>query len=344
VFLLAPTNYLNHAYLLILLTALMTFMPAAHVLSVDAHLKPGPRPATIPRWPRVLLRAQIGIVYMFGGVAKLNPDWIAGHPVRGWLTHAASQVPLASDVIAAEWFTQVVIWGGIAFDLAIVPLLLWRRSRVAAVLASVAFHVTNAYVFNIGIFPWVMLAVTTLFLEPSWPRRLPGIGRWLPPAEQSAVEPADEGTRRRWVTAAIAVWLIVQIIVPLRSFGYPGDVAWTEEGHAFAWRMKLRSKSGVVTFRVTAPEIGARWVVDPSHELTPRQLAKMVGKPDLILQYAHHLAERFGAEYGVPVEVHADAWVSLNGRRRARMINPRVDLAAQEFSFAPASWILPRPP
>ena len=29
----------------------------------------------------------------------------------------------------------------------------------------------NHFLFNIGIFPWVAMAGTLLFLEPDWPRR-----------------------------------------------------------------------------------------------------------------------------------------------------------------------------
>jgi hypothetical protein len=51
-------------------------------------------------------------------------------------------------------------------------LLLWRRTRVLAYLAALAFHLTNWYLFNIGIFPWIMICATLLFFPPSWPRYL----------------------------------------------------------------------------------------------------------------------------------------------------------------------------
>jgi len=34
-----------------------------------------------------------------------------------------------------------------------------------------AFHLMNHFMFNIGIFPWVAMAGTLIFLEPDWPRR-----------------------------------------------------------------------------------------------------------------------------------------------------------------------------
>ena len=38
-----------------------------------------------PAWTLWLLRAQIGIVYFYAGLAKLNADWLQGEPMRGWL-------------------------------------------------------------------------------------------------------------------------------------------------------------------------------------------------------------------------------------------------------------------
>jgi hypothetical protein len=41
------------------------------------------------------------------------------------------------------------------------------------------------------------------------------------------------------------------------------------------------------------------------------------------------------------VRVYADAWASLNGRPRQRLIDPSVDLASEPWSLWPKRWILP---
>ena len=40
-----------------------------------------------------------------------------------------------------------------------------------------------------------------------------------------------------------SVFLLVQLTLPLRHYIYQGNVSWTEQGHRFAWHMKLRSKN-----------------------------------------------------------------------------------------------------
>ena len=117
-----------------------------------------------------MLRFQVAVPYVYGGIAKLNGDWLAGEPVRTWLAERSAQSVLG-PWLAQEWLVFTLCYGGLAFDLAIVPLLLWRRTRALALAAALGFHLANAYLFTIGIFPWLMIAATLLFLPPDWPRR-----------------------------------------------------------------------------------------------------------------------------------------------------------------------------
>ncbi|MEM9458777.1 MAG: HTTM domain-containing protein [Myxococcota bacterium] len=378
-FLLSATHYLNHAYLLSVIALLMAVVPVDRGLSLDVQRAPARRRGWTPAWAPWLLRIQLGIVYVYGGIAKINPDWLAGEPIRGWLRgRAGSAVPWIADLLRSEVVIGLVTQGGLWFDLLAAPALLWRKTRWLAVLVSAGFHLTNAYLFNIGVFPWFMLAATTLYFEPDWPRRLPVIGprldAWLGPvpdrserrpkptledeAEQTpqegaqtalassspqAPETREPPTRPRLVLGLLAGWFLVQLLVPLRHHLYPGNVAWTEEGHHFSWRMKLRTKSGAGRFVVFDPAGRRSWVVDPQDELSARQTRKMLGKPELVRQYAHHLAERWKQEHGLDVEVRAQIQVSLNRRRRHQLVDPTVDLSAEPASLAPASWIMPGP-
>ena len=69
----------------------------------------------------------------------------------------------------------------------------------------------------------------------------------------------------------------------------------------------------------------------------------MSGQPDLILQLAHHVHDELSARGHAEAQVFVDAWVSLNGRPPARMIDPHVDLARVRDGLTFASWITPEP-
>ncbi len=115
---------------------------------------------------------------------------------------------------------------------------------------------------------------------------------------------------------------------------------WTKEGMRFSWRVMLVEKTGLVDFQVRDPATGHTWEVVPTDYLTSRQAKMMATRPDMILSLAHAIADRF-THTGAEVEVRADAYVALNGRRSQRFIDPTVDLAAEKVGFAAKSWLLP---
>ena len=91
----------------------------------------------------------------------------------------------------------------------------------------------------------------------------------------------------------LSIFVAFQVFMPLRHFLYPGNVSWTEEGHNFAWHMKLRDKTGKITFEIRDPKTGNTWDLDPEVYLTKRQRHKMATRPYLTLQFAHYIEEQF---------------------------------------------------
>jgi vitamin K-dependent gamma-carboxylase len=325
-FLLEQALYLNHIYLICLICLLMTVIPAHRCWSVDARLWPGIRSDHVPRWSLLLLQFQVGVAYVYGGLAKLNTDWFQGEPVRIWLGGFGE---------VAVYF---IAYAGLLFDLTVVPLLCWRKTRPWAFAAAVVFHLANSQLFNIGVFPWFMLGATTLFLAPDWPRR------WLTNrrrAEQARPVQVVARPVSTLFAAVLAIYVLLQLLVPLRQHLYPGPVAWTEEGHRFSWRMRLREKEGSARFHIGLPGDSHTFEVDSLAYLAPWQEDVMVARPDMILQFAHHLAARMRSDLGRSVEVRVDSSVALNGRPFRPMIDPTVDLATQPRSLGHADWIWP---
>ena len=61
------TNYLNHYYLVSLLSFLMIWLPANRAYSLDAKVH-GWKPELIPVWCIWILRWQVGLVYFFAAI------------------------------------------------------------------------------------------------------------------------------------------------------------------------------------------------------------------------------------------------------------------------------------
>ena len=335
IFLLEQAQYLNHFYLVCLIAFIMIFLPANKAWSVDAWRRPDGRSDWMPNWSLWLLRFQIAVPYFFGGIAKLNGDWLRAQPIESWLA-ARTDFPLIGQFFTEKWMVYGFAYGGVLLDLLVVPFLLWRKTRPFAFIAAVVFHLTNAHLFSIGIFPWFMMAATAVFFDPSWPRKalnLVGIGK-------TEIALPAKINLPNWGLALLAGYVMLQILLPLRHFVIPGHVSWTEEGHRFAWHMKLRNKDATAQFTLTNAA-GETWQVDPLAHLTERQLSKMSTRPYLILQFAHFLAAEAAAQGHGEVSVQADVWASLNGRPAQQLIDPTVDLAAQPRTPWRVDWILP---
>ena len=337
-FLIDGTEHLNHFYLICLISFLMIFLPAHRSFSVDAWLRPGLRAERIPAWPVFALRAQLGIVYVYGGLAKFDPDWLRGMPLEVWLPQRLT-APLIAGVADERRLALGIAWSGLFLDLLLVPALLYRPTRALAFIAAVAFHLSNSVIWHIGVFPWLAIAATLLFFDPDWPRR---VFRWPETGDSPARSSGFAWDLPRSATAAgLAVFFAVQLLVPLRHHLYPGRASWNEEGHHFAWRMMLREKSGTVLFKLEDPLTGRDWLVDPREALDARQAARLPHYPRWLHLYANHLADQREAETGRRPRVQAMTLVSLNGRRPVPIVDPTVDLAAEpEPVFRGAPWVI----
>lgn len=334
------TNYLNHYYLVSLIALLLCVVPASGTFSLDARLGRVAATDSIPSWALLILRFQVATVYLGAALAKVGSDWLVhGEPIAIWMSSRAD-TPLIGALLLRHDVTVAMSWAGFLNDLLAVPLLSHRRTRHFGFAMILGFHALTGYFFNIGIFPVLMPIGALLFFAPDWPRTL---ARRLGLAMRDAAPATTMARPSRALALALGLWMAVQVLVPLRTFAYGGDVLWHEQGMRFSWRVMLRKKTGSITYRVRIPGRGRDVDVHPRRYLNDFQEREFAGQPDLILQLAHHIHDDLRARGYGDVQVRADAWVSLNGRPAVRMIDPEVDLARVPDGFAPASYILPRP-
>lgn len=340
VFLWDRTNYQNHYYLIVLLSWLLVILPLNRCFSFDAQQNPLIRSSTVPMWVLWLVRLHIGIPYFYGGLAKMNADWLAGAAMRDFLYMSSWPPSVASWITTAD-AALAFAWGGLAFDLFVVPLLLWRRTRVVAYFGAVAFHVMNHFLFSIHIFPWFMLIATTIFFEPGWPRwwlrtRSPR----LPPL--LVVRWTSLSIRNRCAVSVAGAYVLLQLILPLRHLAYGGDIGWHERGHYFAWRMMNRSKRTAMRLYVTDAESQETWYPNLRGMVTGEQLSRLSRDPEMVLDLAHQLARLYQQDTGKTLEVRVVLLTCYNGRKPQLQIDPRVNLVKEPRGFHHRPWIMPQ--
>lgn len=333
------TAYLNHYYFVSLISFLLIFMPANRRLSLDvAWLKIKPS-STVPAWTINILKFQLFVVYFYAGAAKLNTDWlIHALPLKIWLP-AKSHLPVIGWFLKYEVTAYVFSWAGAIYDLTVPFLLLNKKARGFAFLAVVIFHALTSILFPIGMFPYIMTLSVLIFFSASFHERI------LRGLEKISGAPNDLAHTRWTVGKPIGYLLVffclVQVLFPWRFALYPGHLFWTEQGYRFSWRVMLMEKMGSTTFRVTDGESHKSALVANYDYLTPLQEREMSAQPDMILQFAHFLADEYRKQGFRSPEVTVQSMVTLNGSRSQPFIDPTVNLAAIRENWQHKTWILP---
>lgn len=337
VYFMQKESYNNHYYLMLLLLFLMIFLPAHRRVSLDAKLCPTLRSNSMPRWCIGLLIAQVFIVYTYAAIAKIYPDWLDATAPAVFMKGKADYW-LIGGFLQLEWVHWAIAYTGILFDLLIVPLLLWRKTRLFGFGLSLFFHLFNSAVFQIGIFPYMSIAFALFFFSPKTLQK-----RFLPREtyyDQAEVIPPKYP---KIGITFFSLFLIVQLALPLRHWWIPEPVLWTEEGHRLSWRMMLRTKSGSVTVHVVDKNTGEKTRIDLYNRLTSKQRNGLATKPDFMWQFAQRLKKEYALQ-GQDVAVYISSRVSVNHRPMQPFIDSNVDLASQKWShFKHHTWILPAP-
>lgn len=352
-FFLEKAHYLNHGYLFCWVCFVMALLPAHRQLSVDVYQNPTLKRDHVPYWCLFVLQFMMGVVYFYGGIAKINPDWLAAIPLKQWIGGRTDQ-PIVGPLLGYEAMAYFMAYGGLLLDLSAAFLLIFRRTRIWVFLAILFFHVMNLLVFAIGIFPFLSITLSALFFPPDFPRRWVHwlakrssvVRRWQAQwqtrtGSEGAVVPIWQTRLRQPILYTLGVAMAIHLLLPFRHHLFPGDVAWTEEGHRYSWRMMLRGKQGQGHFVVKDQITGQEEKVYPYKRLGKKQNRKLYSHPDMVLQFAHYI----GSEYrdkGWQPEVYAHIRVRLNYRDYCTYIDPDVDLMQEEWSyFQPSDWIVP---
>ncbi|MCW7470247.1 HTTM domain-containing protein [Leptospira kanakyensis] len=337
------TIYLNHYYLISLLGFLLWLSPVSK--------------RNLPLWkwkdwfqtlepiPKLWLysfRLQMGLIYFFGGVAKLQPDWLLeALPLKLWLYQSEGKLPFLDPILGLPLTAYVFSWIGVVFDLSIPFLLCTKRFRFPAWFVVLFFHTFTSFLFPIGVFPIVMSLSSLIFFDPQWPIVL--INKVF--KKQSYTFKENEFSEEsKQLTKAnhfafkeylLLTYLILQITIPFRHIFYPGQVIWTEDAIKFSWQVMVADKVGSAIFWINNQPI------DPRDTLTDYQYRMMTIQPEHILQFAKYLQKKEYERSGKQdLPVYVQSHVSINGKPAKPLFSPNEDLTKIKITFFPIQGIL----
>ncbi len=357
------TYYLNHYYFVSLVSMLFIFLPAHRAMSLDVSSSRVRFCQQVSAWTINCLKLMVAIVYLYAGLAKMNETWLLeALPLKIWLP-AHDTLPLIGSWLTIPATAYVFSWLGMLFDTTIVFFLIHRPTRIAAFLAVVAFHTFTGLLFQIGVFPLVMIAMVLVFFSEDWHRGiLTSVASLFNKkyvsyyssiiSNQSSNNKLSEETdsdtlayqtgktREKVLLGFLSVFFLFQLLFPWRYLLYDSNVFWSEEGYRFSWRVMLMEKAGSATFFVRDGQTGREGVVINSDFLNAHQEKQMAMQPDMILQYAHFLGEHFQKKGVRNPEVRAEVYVTLNGKPSRLFVDNQLNLLTLEENWVKRSWIV----
>lgn len=335
-------HYNNHYYFFSLVCFLFLFTHADRRFSFSPFRENSDQPSKVIFLEYFLLMLMIFIVYFYGGIAKLNGDWLSASVTKFmW--------PGVSESMAL-----FIAWSGMLFDLFIGFLLFFRKTRWPAIILSVIFHLTNALLFfdDIHLFPWAMIAATFLFVEPDWWDRFFIKKQSSKKAKSSKTKKAKKPKEINSNSTALnwpAVWAIsvliaffaFQFLFPLRHYFIPGNVDWTGQGHYMAWRMKSYHKDASIRFSSHDPNSGQLIKDYGNLGLGPEAEQRIGAFPHLVLQLAKEVNRQLTEGAPSPPRLKVDYRVAFNGRNVLLCIDPEMDVNKSSFRiYQKNDWIL----
>ncbi|RJE73032.1 HTTM domain-containing protein [Reichenbachiella sp. MSK19-1] len=328
------SSYNNHYYLAVLLCWFMALINPHQRKSLDSRLS-GITRYDAPNWYRLFFIVQLFVMFSYAAVAKFSDSWISGDFITMKFASKGDYF-LIGPLLIKPWFQAFVTYSGILFDALICPLLLWKRTRKMAFVGLISFNLFNSAVFQIGIFPYMVVALAIFFFDP---KQIQTTFFATSPTLNTQSHQSN-----RWIMYCFVGYFLWQIYLPLRHHHIPGDVLWTEEGHRLSWRMMLRSRYGQGLFQVHDPDTGKNYSIRQRDYLSTKQRYSVSAFPDFAWQFAQILK----ADYQTKGIAHPEVYfigskVRINRGEYAPFIDPTVDLAQAKWNYwGHNEWILPK--
>lgn len=329
-FLLEQTYYNNHYYLVLLFAFLFIIVGADRFAALGSKFRKSDRSNYIPYWNVFVFQILLCLMFFFAGVAKINLDWLTGK-VTGIIFKGADL-----------WFIYFVAFMGLLIDLTLGPLLFWKPGRKLGIVSIIIFSIFVKYMLNIGIFPYLLIASTLLFIEPQSIRRFLNLYRnkerpltYTPPAVQSVPGISTP------VFALIVLFILIQVVVPLRHWVQPGAVNWSRMGDRFAWRMFSQENLGHIDFYITDLATGKTIEVPRLKGIDVPQYLYMAQVPDMIIAYAKYLRQHYENQGMHSPVVTVNSFVSQNGRAFSVFMNPLLNLGHESVNISTRDLVQP---
>ncbi len=312
------------------------------LLSLTSHQK-AIKSAQIQSWEILIFKLLFSSILLWRVIAYLNIAWLSGTTLKTVLAPTVLKNLLFSP---SNWIIIAISISLPIFEccLALIP---WKFPKLIPGLwiGLLLYFYTNIFFdseFQYSQMPLLLFALSTLFLPADYPKnfikKITQLLDKIIQAGKSISTPSQNSTQQisPTVKTLIAVYVIIQLIIPLNVYTILPNHKWVITYPTFSWSMK---KQRTVQY-------GYLTLVNPTTKETSQIKPPdgVLDTPLTLLIYAHQLRDSYKSQYGVTPEIYAHLRKSINNRPITPYTNPEIDLSKVNYQFGKSpSWILPQP-
>lgn len=159
----------------------LALCPSGWAFSLDARRRKRRGIAAEPPvpWGLRLFQLQMSVIYLSSAIEKsLGTDWTGGTALYyvARLDDAFGKLPVPSAMFETPWLFHAMTWSVLALEW-LLPVVLWlKRTRRAAIVVAIVFHLAIDGTMNLFLLHWLMILGLLSFAEfdelrwPPWRR------------------------------------------------------------------------------------------------------------------------------------------------------------------------------
>jgi hypothetical protein len=156
----------DHYHHLIWFAAILAASPCGDTLALDSSGRVLPERSPIYRRPLRYAWLVIGLIYFFPGLWKLGMGtaWWAGDNLNWQMYQKWFEAGFVTPALRTDHLPHLYRIGGLAtvlFEVSFLPLVMWRPTRMGAVLAGLGFHIACAETMRIWF--WILPVLYVMF-------------------------------------------------------------------------------------------------------------------------------------------------------------------------------------
>jgi hypothetical protein len=157
----------------------LALCPAGWAFSLDARRRKRQGEAPPIPWGLRLFQIQMSVIYLSSAIEKSKgSEWTSGTALYyvSRLDDSFGKFPVPAFACETLWIIKLMTWSVLVLEWALPVLLWWKRTRRAAIVVAIVFHLAIEYTMNLFLFHWLMILGVLSFAEfdelrwPPWRR------------------------------------------------------------------------------------------------------------------------------------------------------------------------------